>query len=133
MRVTVDHHIGIVAFCQPLRCRTSALMAMAYVKTDAADVHHNRFSKLWLAKRIGVAGDGSYWRDQSKLIENLRSAYIPGVKNDCHSLQGIMNSGPQQSVRVRNKSYGMGSEGYHDSFYILPAECRGYDLYSDWA
>ena len=98
--VTINHHIGIIAICQTRGCWTPTFVPMTHVNTHPIDVHRDLGGQLRVTGWIGVAEHGPDWGDQSQLIENTRSTHVPRVENQRHSLESLVNAGPQESVGI---------------------------------
>ena len=121
MRVTVNHHIGIIAICQSLRRRAPYLVPVTHVNSYTLNVHHDLGGELRITSRVSIAEHGPHRRNQSQLIENARSTYVPSVKNQPHPSEGIVNPRPQESVGVGDESDRVRDEVCHRAFYILRA------------
>lgn len=118
MCVPVDNHVALVCSKQRGRRRDPELVTMADMDQQTARFNRQRGGQAGVIHGIGVAMNRHYWCDDPKLVQNVVAPDVTGMKNQPDALQRLVHLGSQQSVRVRNQSYGITGRRFAHQSYI---------------
>lgn len=78
---------------------------MTYVDLESSERNDNLRAQIRISSRICIAINCLDRRDESKLVEDIGSTNIAGVKYEAHAFERFMHGRTKKSVRVADESY----------------------------